>query len=101
MESNMKFKYLIVAAGLFAASQAHANTIGNWSCGTEGSDYVISVYTSSSLSSSATIKFGGTNASSSFTVDGLFIKATIPSGTDCPSKTITVVDGATTYSVSD
>lgn len=97
----MKFKALIIGAGLLAATPVQAGTLQTWACYTEGSDYTIFAVADSSLSSSAKIKFGSTDSSSSYNVNGYTIRGTISPSTDCAAQTITIVDGGTTYSESN
>lgn len=101
MEINMKAKALFLTAAMLGVTPATAGTLQTWACYTENSNYMIFAVADASLSSSAKVQFGGTDSSSSYSVNGFTIRGTISSSTDCSAQTITIVDGNTTYSESN
>lgn len=92
-----KLVFLSIGLGLSTVAPSFADTVNQWSCYENGGTSYVDVFVSATLSSSAKIHLDNTAIVGAHTVDGLLVTAALPSGTNCGSVVITVVDGGTTY----
>ena len=82
---------------LSAPVASFAGTVDNWSCYTNDGTTYAALVASAALSENATVYLGETAVEGTHTVNDRLVIAEIPSGTDCASTTLSVMDGSTQY----
>ena len=92
-------RFCLLAGIVFmtAPVASFAGTIDNWSCYTNDGTTYAALVASAALSGNATLYLGETAVEGTHTVNDRLVIAEIPSGTDCASTSLSVMDGSTQY----